>query len=422
MEAQIDRIFEKIHEAREEENKRNAKEKADAFEKANNMPSLGGMIHPINLSSPKELTEYISRILTLETNKISLKEWLEALYAKEADAILSEKEYTLFSNKEPLKKIRELKASLDKLNKTDPADFVRKETPKRKKVAYPAVPKEPEYETPNLFNKKRVEAENSRKRSAFEAAKMEYARALAEATHKQKVYDDEYEEAKKQAQEKYNTEYEAEKEYILNEIQQVQAEIEAWEEKAKLNASPEFLASSPAAVAKEIVASDIEKAEELLRKTYEACNKLYDLNIIFGKYRNPVALATFYEYLMAGRCVSLDGADGAYNLYEAEIRANMIIFQLSEVIENLEKIRENQYTIYSQLVSMQGTLETLNSTMNNAVDELRNIKADTAAIPENTADMSKAASVIAHNTAVTAYYTKKNAELTDALGYLIAMK
>ena len=36
--------------------------------------------------------------------------------------------------------------------------------------------------------------------------------------------------------------------------------------------------------------------------------------------------------------------------------------------------------------------------------------------------IAKNSDVIAHNTAATAYYTKKNAELTDALGYLAALK
>ena len=34
--------------------------------------------------------------------------------------------------------------------------------------------------------------------------------------------------------------------------------------------------------------------------------------------------------------------------------------------------------------------------------------------------ISKNSDVIAHNTAVTAYYSKINAELTNALGYMVA--
>ena len=48
-----------------------------------------------------------------------------------------------------------------------------------------------------------------------------------------------------------------------------------------------------------------------------------------------IAIASFYEYLMAGRCTSLEGTGGAYNLYENEIRMNQIISQLDTVITSL---------------------------------------------------------------------------------------
>ena len=36
--------------------------------------------------------------------------------------------------------------------------------------------------------------------------------------------------------------------------------------------------------------------------------------------------------------------------------------------------------------------------------------------------IAKNSDVIAHNTAATAYYAKKNAELTNAMGYLVALR
>ena len=43
-------------------------------------------------------------------------------------------------------------------------------------------------------------------------------------------------------------------------------------------------------------------------------------------------------------------------------------------------------------------------------------------IEDNTAHIAQNSDVIAHNTAVTAYYSKVNAELTNALGYMVALK
>ena len=80
-------------------------------------------------------------------------------------------------------------------------------------------------------------------------------------------------------------------------------------------------------------------------------NKLYDLDIIYSKYRNFVAISTIYEYLASGRCHRLDGPDGAYNLYEIELRQNIIIGQLSSIGENLNQIKNNQFTLYNEIVS-----------------------------------------------------------------------
>lgn len=84
----------------------------------------------------------------------------------------------------------------------------------------------------------------------------------------------------------------------------------------------------------------------ILENTLE---QLYAENIIFPKYRNLVAITAINEYLLSGRCDKLEGPDGAYNLYEMELRQNIIISQLSSIIDNLEQIRSNQYSLYEEL-------------------------------------------------------------------------
>lgn len=84
----------------------------------------------------------------------------------------------------------------------------------------------------------------------------------------------------------------------------------------------------------------------LLEKTLE---ELYSQNIIFPKYRSLVAITMINEYLESGRCSELEGANGAYNLYEMELRQNIVIGQLSNIIGNLEQIRNNQYSLYEEL-------------------------------------------------------------------------
>lgn len=412
----IDKLFEKIHAERVKVHKKMAEEKAVAFETSMSVLDLDvGLDATVSLDSPKALMSYIAKILTLETNLVSLKKWLEVLYQKDLSAAKAVKECVLFAQKDSAEKLREFQCRLKALLTSDPVSDIKKKTVKRKEATYPELPKEPAYEKPGLFNKKKVEAENDRKRQRFELAKLEYSRLLAQCPHQQKVYDDEYEAQVKQAEDEYLrkcNEARANHEAVIAECKEAIAE---WEQKTAFFATPAFLENSPEKALRDILEADIAQAEDLFKRTYQARNQLYNCNVIFGKYRNPVALATFYEYLMAGRCTTLEGPTGAYNLYEAEIRANMIISQLSEVINNLEKIRENQFTIYTQLSSMNQALNRLCSTMDTAVNELRGIKDNTAVISENTA-------VIAHNTAATAYYAKKNAELTDALGYMVAFK
>ena len=83
---------------------------------------------------------------------------------------------------------------------------------------------------------------------------------------------------------------------------------------------------------------------------------LYGMGILFPKYQNFVAVSSIYEYLQAGRCTTLEGHEGAYNIYETEIRLDRIINQLDEVIAHLEDIKSNQYIIYSAIQENNQTL------------------------------------------------------------------
>lgn len=107
-----------------------------------------------------------------------------------------------------------------------------------------------------------------------------------------------------------------------------------------------------------------------LSSLQKALDALYAEDIIFPKYRNLVAITAINEYLLSGRCYSLEGPDGAYNLYEMELRQNIVIGQLSNIISNLEQIRSNQYSLYEQLTRSNALVE-------NIMHELRDIRSDT---------------------------------------------
>ena len=86
----------------------------------------------------------------------------------------------------------------------------------------------------------------------------------------------------------------------------------------------------------------VEESQQLL-------DKLYELNVIFPKYRDLVAVSQMYEYVASGRCNTLSGYEGAYNLYEQELRMNIVISQLEDIYDQLEEISTNQYMLYSAI-------------------------------------------------------------------------
>lgn len=81
-------------------------------------------------------------------------------------------------------------------------------------------------------------------------------------------------------------------------------------------------------------------------KLREALRQHYSAGIVHEKYQEFTAVTQIYEYFETGRCDELTGANGAYNLYEAELRSNIIISQLAQIVSQLENIKQNQYLIY----------------------------------------------------------------------------
>ena len=79
----------------------------------------------------------------------------------------------------------------------------------------------------------------------------------------------------------------------------------------------------------------------------------------------------FFEYLSAGRCDALEGTYGAYNLYESECRANLIISQLNQIFESLEQIKKNQFTVYNELQAIKVAINDLAYSMDRLGDSLK---------------------------------------------------
>lgn len=106
--------------------------------------------------------------------------------------------------------------------------------------------------------------------------------------------------------------------------------------------------------------------------------EIYSCNIIYPKYRNLIAVSSFYDYLMSGRCYSLEatgfgGSDGAYNIYEQEARLDRIITQLDTVIACLNQIKSNQYMLYKAITNSNQKVDQLCDSLFSANQALTDI-------------------------------------------------
>lgn len=137
-----------------------------------------------------------------------------------------------------------------------------------------------------------------------------------------------------------------------------------------------------------------ERSRHFTKESQATLDKLYSWDVIYPKYRNLPALTRIYEYLITERCEGLTGPHGAYNLYEDEVRKDMIISQLFVVIENLEQIKQNQYLLYQQVKEIQQTTSSIES-------ELRQIKGHTVQIASLTALNAYYAALTERNTRIT---------------------
>lgn len=277
-----------------------------------------------------------------------------------------------------------------------------------------SLPVEPEYIKAGLFNKKKVEAQNEQLRATYEAARQDYLRKLELHNQACNVYQSALAAYSRKKQEAYTC--------LLDEHnRKAEAEHTAFVAQIARNRS-EIRERLGAYILYQQALDEINRTDELLAQSYACRQSLYNCGVIYEKYRNPVALASFLDYLASGRCTTLTGADGAYNIFENEVRMDLIVTKLDVVINKLDQVIKNQYSLYALMSEMNSSLKSLDRTSRKMVDSLEAIESCQNTIAKNTSVIAENTAVIAHNTAVTALYAKKNAELTDALGFMVALK
>lgn len=120
------------------------------------------------------------------------------------------------------------------------------------------------------------------------------------------------------------------------------------------------------------------------KETQQILNNFYSKNIIYPKYRGLVPIAAFYEYFNSGICDTLTGHEGAYNIYETEIRMNIIIAKLDDVIYRLDEIRDRQYALYDAIENADVVVNNMNNTINGLVGNMKSVVDNQNVIAYNT--------------------------------------
>lgn len=134
---------------------------------------------------------------------------------------------------------------------------------------------------------------------------------------------------------------------------------------------------------RDVINQELDIIKTSYEKTKQILEQYYNKNVVHITYRNLLAISSIYEYLSSGRCYTLEGHEGAYNLFENEVRQNIIISKLDEVIYHLEQIERNQHMLYTAIKENNASIQRLTQEMYKVADNLQRIESSNQIIAYN---------------------------------------
>lgn len=155
----------------------------------------------------------------------------------------------------------------------------------------------------------------------------------------------------------------------------------------------------------------IRKCRQQLADMVQLRAKLRGMNVIYPKYLDFPAVTTILEYLEIGRCDQLTGEFGAYNLYESELRSNIILNKLDQILASLDQIQKNQYKTYQMLCSISSDVQSLNGSMNQMLDAMDRSQ-------QSLDQLRSSVQATEYYQEETAYYARITAYQTSAITFL----
>lgn len=354
------------------------------------MPADNDVVKKIKSNIPS-LKTYIHQLIDLSVWSRFLEEYIvkldEEKMKSQKNRIATSVANKKSSERKTATQEKRLRAEIDALKQefesTDwgvvvikPKRVVQPSAPKYLAENTPVKPAEPTLKQPNIFNKKKVLAENERLTKEYEQAVLVYEQELKtleeikakNAALREKYIEDmqryqERAQAEKQRateeREKLESEMalkkqEAEKE-LKKKIRNIRKQIDKLDE-----ADNAYLSSDKIET---VLENEKDFCRSLLKTVWQAQNKLFSINVIYPNYRDVSALSSFFEYFNSERCYKLEGPEGTYNLYEAERRSD----GFANFIRTVEDINKNQVVLYKELSAMFENLNSIVSELGKAV-------------------------------------------------------
>lgn len=108
-----------------------------------------------------------------------------------------------------------------------------------------------------------------------------------------------------------------------------------------------------------------------LKTSKSILDQLLNTNVVYPKYRSFICICSLYDYIDTGRCTELTGPFGAYQRYEEDLRARLIIDSLSRIESRMDMVISNQATlantIESGVRSLRNAIENVGVSINNSL-------------------------------------------------------
>lgn len=113
----------------------------------------------------------------------------------------------------------------------------------------------------------------------------------------------------------------------------------------------------------------------------ESLDRLYSFNILAFLYRKLISVCQFIDYLDSGKCSQLEGPEGAYALFEEEIRQHKITNLMHTALQDYETLSLNQPSLFSVMQKAKAAKDAL-LTQEDVLRILEDMKAEEQMILE----------------------------------------